>query len=86
MNTSYSMVCVCAVILMVIGFLFARPLLSLFGASAMLLVYAYPYMMIYLIGTLPSMVATGMNPFINAQGYSTVGILSVTMERSQTFS
>lgn len=34
MNTSYSMVCVCAVILMVIGFLFARPLLSLFGASA----------------------------------------------------
>ena len=31
MNTSYSMVCVCAVILMVIGFLFARPLLSLIG-------------------------------------------------------
>ena len=60
MNTSYSMVCVCAVILMVIGFLFARPLLSLFGASADAMVYAYPYMMIYLIGTLPSMVATGM--------------------------
>ena len=36
-------------------------------------------MMIYLIGTLPSMVATGMNPFINAQGYSTVGMLSVTI-------
>lgn len=68
MNTSYSMVCVCAVILMVIGFLFARPLLSLFGASADAMVYAYPYMMIYLIGTLPSMVATGMNPFINAPG------------------
>ena len=79
MNTSYSMVCVCAVILMVIGFLFARPLLSLFGASADAMVYAYPYMMIYLIGTLPSMVATGMNPFINAQGYSTVGMLSVTI-------
>ena len=79
MNTSYSMVCVGAVILMVIGFLFARPLLSLFGASADAMVYAYPYMMIYLIGTLPSMVATGMNPFINAQGYSTVGMLSVTI-------
>ena len=65
MNTSYSMVCVCAVILMVIGFLFARPLLSLFGASADAMVYAYPYMMIYLIGTLPSMVATGMNSFKN---------------------
>lgn len=59
--------------------LFARPLLSLFGASADAMVYAYPYMMIYLIGTLPSMVATGMNPFINAQGYSTVGMLSVTI-------
>lgn len=79
MNTSYSMVCVCAVILMVIGFLFARPLLSLFGASAEVMVYAHPYMMIYLIGTLPSMVATGMNPFINAQGYSTVGMLSITI-------
>ena len=79
MNTSYSMVCVCAVILMVIGFLFARPLLSLFGASADAMVYAYPYMMIYLIGTLPSMVATGMNPFINGQGFSTVGMLSVTI-------
>ena len=29
MNTSYSMVCACAVVLMVIGFLFARPLLTL---------------------------------------------------------
>ena len=36
-------------------------------------------MMLYLIGTLPSMIATGMNPFINAQGYSTVGMLSVTI-------
>ena len=35
------------------------------------LVYACPYLMIYLIGTLPSMIAVGMNPFINAQGYST---------------
>ena len=77
MNTSYSMVCVCAVILMVIGFLFARPLLSLFGASADAMVYAYPYMMIYLIGTLPSMVATGMNPFINAQGFGRVGMMTV---------
>ena len=79
MNTSYSMVCACAVVLMVIGFLFARPLLTLFGASADAMVYAYPYMMLYLIGTLPSMIATGMNPFINAQGYATAGMLSVVI-------
>ena len=53
---------------MVIGMLFASPILVLFGASEEGLSYAYPYMMIYLIGTVPSMIATGMNPFINAQG------------------
>ena len=64
---------------MLIGFLFARPLLVVFGASKDALVYAYPYFMIYLIGTLPSMIATGMNPFINAQGYSTIGMTSIAV-------
>ena len=79
MNTSFTMVCASAVVLMALGMLFARPLLVLFGASEDALVYAYPYMMLYLIGTLPSMIAVGMNPFINAQGYSTVGMLSVAI-------
>ena len=79
MNISFSMVCICAIVLMVIGFLFARPILVLFGASKDALIYAYPYLMLYLIGTLPSMIATGMNPFINAQGYSTIGMLSVAI-------
>ena len=79
MDTSFSMVCASAVVLMALGMLFARPLLVLFGASEDALVYAYPYMMFYLIGTLPSMIAVGMNPFINAQGYSTVGMLSVAI-------
>ena len=79
MNTSFSMVCVCGVVLMVIGMLFASPILVLFGASQEGLSYAYPYMMIYLIGTVPSMIATGMNPFINAQGYAMSGMLSVAI-------
>ena len=79
MNTSFSMLCICGVALMVIGMLFASPILVLFGASEEGLSYAYPYMMIYLIGTVPSMIATGMNPFINAQGYATSGMLSVTI-------
>ena len=79
MNTSFSMLCICGVALMVIGMLLASPILVLFGASEEGLSYAYPYMMIYLIGTVPSMIATGMNPFINAQGYATSGMLSVTI-------
>ena len=35
--------------------------------------------MIYVLGTLPSMLSTGLNPFINAQGYSTTGMLTVAI-------
>lgn len=79
MNTSFTMVCVSAVLLMLVGLIFARPLLVLFGASETALQYAYPYMMIYMLGTLPSMLAIGMNPFINAQGYSVIGMFSVAI-------
>ena len=79
MDTSFTMVCASAMVLMIVGFLFARPILILFGASDNSLLYALPYMMIYLLGTLPSMVAVGMNPFINAQGYSLIGMCSVAV-------
>lgn len=79
MNTSFTMLCWCAVMLMLFGLIFARPILRIFGASNEALPYAYPYMMIYLLGTVASMIATGMNPFINSQGYSTVGMLSVAI-------
>ena len=77
MNTSFTMVSICAALLMVIFLLFAKPILVLFGASENALPYALPYLMIYVLGTFPSMVTTGMNPFINAQGYATTGMLSV---------
>ncbi len=79
MNTSFTMLCCCAVVLMLVGLIFARPILRIFGASEEALPYAYPYMMIYLLGTVASMIATGMNPFINSQGYSTMGMLSVAL-------
>ena len=75
MNTSFTMLCAGALVLMAAGLLFAAPILKLDAA----LPYAYPYLMIYLLGTLPSMIATGMNPFINAQGYSVAGMLSVAI-------
>ena len=62
---------------MCVGFLFARPILTIFGASDNALIYAYPYIMIYLIGTFPSMIATGMNPFINNQGFGNMGMLTI---------
>lgn len=79
MNTSFTMVCGGGLILMILGLIFSRPLLILFGASDETLPYALPYLRLYLLGTLPSMIAVGMNPFINAQGYSTIGMLSVAI-------
>ena len=79
MNTSFFLICVCALLLMAVGMIFAKPILLLFGSSENGLIYAYPYLMIYLLGTFPSMAATGMNPFINAQGYATTGMISVVI-------
>ena len=79
MNTSFFLICVCALLLMAVGMIFAKPILLLFGSSENGLIYAYPYLMIYLLGTFPSMVSTGMNPFINAQGYATTGMFSVAI-------
>ena len=79
MATSFTMLCFCGIILMIIGLLFAQPILTVFGTSQNAMKYAYPYLMIYLIGTLPSMISVGMNPFINAQGYAQIGMLSVVI-------
>lgn len=79
LDTSFSMLCVSGVLLMFLGLGFSRPLLKVFGASQDAMVYALPYLRLYLIGTLPSMIAVGMNPFINAQGYSLMGMLSVAV-------
>lgn len=78
-NTSFFLLTISAVLLTVVGEIIARPLLILFGASGNALTFALPYLRIYLIGTFFSMTATGMNPFINAQGYSEMGMLTVVI-------
>ena len=56
-----------------------EPILYLFGASNDTFPYANDYMTIYLAGTLFVMVSLGMNPFINAQGFGTTGMLTVVI-------
>ena len=76
MNTSFTMLVLCSIVLMIVLYPLLKPILTLFGTSTSAMKYAYPYMMIYLIGTLPSMLTLGMNPFINAQGYHLILISS----------
>lgn len=77
MNTSFWLLVMTGVALTILGSIFCRPILILFGASGTSLPYALPYMRIYLLGTVFSMVALGMNPFINSQGFANVGMTTV---------
>ena len=85
MNTSFYLLIITGVIVMVIGLLFCEPLLRLFGASDASMVYAQPYMRIYMCGTIFSMIALGMNPFINAQGFANVGMTTVFIGAALNF-
>jgi putative MATE family efflux protein len=65
--------------LSLIVFATKEPLLYLFGASESTFVYADSYISIYLFGTIFVMLSLGMNSFINAQGFSITGMLTVTI-------
>lgn len=62
-----------------LGYLFARPILFAFGASEDSYGYANAYLQVYLAGTVFSMISTGMNGYINAQGFPRIGMLSVIL-------
>ena len=78
-NTAFRLLLVTAAVLTALGELLCEPLLYLFGATATEMTYALPYLRIYLLGTVCSMLATGMNPFLNAQGYSSFGMINVVV-------
>ena len=56
-----------------------KPILYLFGASPDTFPYADGYMTVYLLGTLFVMISLGMNPFINAQGFGRIGMMTVML-------
>lgn len=65
--------------LMAVGYGFERPVLRVFGADAHTLPYATAYTRIYLIGTVFSMFATGLTPFINAEGFPRTGMITTML-------
>ncbi|MGI6009901.1 MAG: MATE family efflux transporter [Ruminococcus sp.] len=68
-----------AVVLTVFFQIFGRDILMMFGASENTIGYAWDYMKIYSLGTIFVQIALGLNYFINAQGYTTTGMLSVVI-------
>lgn len=79
MGNSFMLLVILGAAAMVICYAFKAPILRLFGASDVSFPYANEYLSIYLLGTLFVMVSLGMNPFINAQGFGRVGMLTVAL-------
>lgn len=74
----------CATLLVILSVIFTvvlqlvkEPMLLLFGATENTLPYALDYLGIYLTGTLFVELSLGLNFFITAQGFSTVGMATV---------
>lgn len=76
MGNVFSLLMGTAILLLIFCYLFRKPILYLFGASDESYLYADEYLQIYLLGTVFSMLVTGLNGFINAQGFPGIGMLT----------
>lgn len=79
MNNTFAMLMIMAVILTAVGYAFRKPILYLFGASDETYPYADAYLTIYLVGTIFAMLGTGMNGFINSQGFPKIGMMTIIL-------
>ena len=77
MGNSFTLLVGTGLILTVLGLLIYKPVLYLFGASDITFPYAQEYIHIYLLGTIFVMISVGMNPFINCQGFGSIGMLTI---------
>ena len=74
-----TMLILTALILTSIFLVFGRKIMMLFGASENTIEYAWLYMKIYSLGTIFVQLALGLNAFINAQGFSKIGMTTVAI-------
>ena len=66
-----------SVVLTVLFSVFGERLLMLFGASEETIVYAFPYMQIYVAGSVFVMLSLGLNMFITTQGFTKISMATV---------
>ena len=76
----------CTTLLVVLGaaamaafLVFQEPMLYLFGATEETIGYAMDYLTIYLLGSIFVEISLGLNYFITAQGFSTMGMATVVI-------
>ena len=79
LSTAFSLEIIVSLILTVLVFAVKTPLLYLLGASDVTYRYAAGYIDIYMLGTLFFAISTGMNFFINLQGFPKVGMFTTIL-------
>lgn len=74
LGNAFALLVVAATACFAVGFFFRKPILFAFGASEDSYFFADQYLKIYIWGTLFTMVSTGLNGYINAQGFPKIGM------------
>lgn len=79
LGNSITLLVILGIVIPVLCLLVKKPVLYLFGASDVTYPYADEYITIYLTGSLSVMLTMGLNPFLNAQGFSKTGMMTVLL-------
>lgn len=78
-NTAFVLLLLLGIVIGAATFVFARPIILLFGCPASAVEYAVSYLKIYACGTVFVMLSQGLNPFILTQGHSFIAMSSVLL-------
>jgi putative efflux protein, MATE family len=79
LNNAFSMLVFIGLIITAVCLLTLKPMLIAFGAKESTLPYAMSYLGIYLVGTVFVEIAMGLNPFINTQGFTRIGTITIVI-------
>ena len=79
LGNSFIMLILISIFITVFFTVFKVPILTMLGASDATLGYASEFLGIFLLGTIFMQLTLGLNPFINTQGYTHVGMISITI-------
>ncbi len=79
LTVSATSLVVLSLLLMAVFYAVKTPLIYLFGASQRTFIHADSYLSIYLLGTPFVLLTLGLNPFISAQGKTTMSMLTVVI-------
>ena len=77
LGNGFSLLMIFAIVILLITYLFMKPILQMAGASPETMPYAIDYLQIYLYGTFFILISTGLNSFINVQGRPAIAMWSI---------